>query len=51
MEKHLPVSAEDMKRRRWPELDFVLITGDAYVDHALEFLREWESEQLPGTQT
>jgi len=33
MEKHLPVSAEDMKRRRWPELDFALITGDAYVDH------------------
>ncbi|HUV09248.1 MAG TPA: YgiQ family radical SAM protein, partial [Spirochaetia bacterium] len=33
MEQHLPVSTGDMKRRRWAELDFVLITGDAYVDH------------------
>lgn len=29
----LPISREDMKRRGWTELDFLLITGDAYVDH------------------
>lgn len=35
MEKHgfLPVTREDMKQRGWDELDFVLVTGDAYVDH------------------
>ena len=29
----LPISIEDMKRRGWDYIDFVLITGDAYVDH------------------
>ncbi|MCX6089158.1 MAG: YgiQ family radical SAM protein [Candidatus Atribacteria bacterium] len=29
----LPISYADMKERGWEELDFVLITGDAYVDH------------------
>lgn len=29
----LPVSREDMESRGWPYLDFLLITGDAYVDH------------------
>ena len=29
----LPVSAEDMARRGWDFYDFLLITGDAYVDH------------------
>ena len=29
----LPVSSEDMKKRGWEQLDFVLVTGDAYVDH------------------
>ena len=29
----LPVSREDMARRRWDFYDFLLITGDAYVDH------------------
>lgn len=35
MEKNafLPVTREDMKQRGWDELDFVLVTGDAYVDH------------------
>ena len=32
-EKFLPVSRADMERRGWDELDFLLITGDAYVDH------------------
>ncbi|ARC86657.1 radical SAM superfamily protein [Clostridium argentinense CDC 2741] len=29
----LPISKEDMKSRGWEELDFVLVTGDAYIDH------------------
>ncbi len=29
----LPVTREDMERRRWEQADFVLVTGDAYVDH------------------
>ena len=29
----LPVSREDMKARGWEQPDFVLVTGDAYVDH------------------
>ena len=29
----LPTTAEDMKARGWEQADFVLVTGDAYVDH------------------
>ncbi len=29
----LPVSRNDMMQRGWEELDFLLISGDAYVDH------------------
>ena len=29
----LPVCREDMERRGWDELDFVFVSGDAYVDH------------------
>ena len=29
----LPVSKEDLKQRGIDRLDFVYITGDAYVDH------------------
>lgn len=29
----LPVSKADMKKRGWDQLDFIYITGDAYVDH------------------
>ena len=29
----LPVTIEEMKQRGWDEVDFVLVTGDAYVDH------------------
>ncbi|MFP4482190.1 MAG: YgiQ family radical SAM protein [Thermovirgaceae bacterium] len=29
----LPVNLRDMKRRGWDELDFLFVTGDAYVDH------------------
>ncbi len=30
----LPVTREDMKARGWDELDILIVTGDAYVDHA-----------------
>lgn len=32
-DRFLPVSVEDMGRRGWDSYDFLLITGDAYVDH------------------
>ncbi|MGO1042314.1 YgiQ family radical SAM protein [Clostridioides difficile] len=31
--RFLPISKQDMIDRVWGELDFVLVTGDAYVDH------------------
>ena len=32
-DKFLPVTPEDVKKRGWSEVDFVYVTGDAYVDH------------------
>lgn len=32
-ESFLPVNREDMELRGWDEVDFVFISGDAYVDH------------------
>lgn len=29
----LPISKKDMKKRGWDQCDFIMITGDAYVDH------------------
>ena len=29
----LPICREDMVQRGWSEVDFVYVTGDAYVDH------------------
>jgi len=29
----LPMSQEDVQKRGWKSVDFVLVTGDAYVDH------------------
>lgn len=29
----LPISREDMETRGWEQVDFVYVTGDAYVDH------------------
>lgn len=29
----LPISKKDMEKRGWEQVDFVLVTGDAYVDH------------------
>ncbi|MBU1061823.1 MAG: YgiQ family radical SAM protein, partial [Candidatus Omnitrophica bacterium] len=33
MKDFLPISKEDLKKRGWDELDIILVTGDAYVDH------------------
>ena len=33
MDRFLVTEPSDMKERGWAELDFVLISGDAYVDH------------------
>lgn len=30
----IPVSAQEMSGRGWTELDFVFVSGDAYVDHS-----------------
>ena len=29
----LPVCAEDVRKRGWDSVDFVYVTGDAYIDH------------------
>ncbi|HKL76553.1 MAG TPA: YgiQ family radical SAM protein [Halanaerobiales bacterium] len=29
----LPINKNDLKEREWEQLDFILVTGDAYVDH------------------
>ena len=31
--KFLPVSMADVRERGWSEVDFVYVSGDAYVDH------------------
>ncbi|MCG8453668.1 MAG: YgiQ family radical SAM protein [Spirochaetales bacterium] len=33
MNSFLPISSQDMADKEWDQLDFVLVTGDAYVDH------------------
>ena len=33
MRDFLPISREDMRKRGWDSVDFIIITGDAYVDH------------------
>ena len=32
-ENFLPVNRGDMERRGWDCLDFLVVSGDAYVDH------------------
>ncbi|AGF96713.1 Fe-S OXIDOREDUCTASE [Methanosarcina mazei WWM610] len=34
LSKFLPMSPEEVKARGWKELDVILVTGDAYVDHS-----------------
>ncbi len=31
--KHLPTTLKEVKLRGWEQLDVILITGDAYIDH------------------
>ena len=31
--RFLPICREDMEARGWEQVDFVYVTGDAYVDH------------------
>lgn len=33
MQDFLPVTKEEMKKRGWEQVDFVYVSGDAYVDH------------------
>ena len=33
MNKFLPISKEEMLERGWDSLDFIIVSGDAYVDH------------------
>lgn len=40
----LPISKEEMKQRGWDQVDFVYVSGDAYVDTLLlgtQLLREF----------
>lgn len=34
MHEFLPVTAKEMRDRGWEQVDFVYLTGDAYVDHS-----------------
>ena len=31
--KFLPISKKDMRDRGWEQCDFIIVTGDAYIDH------------------
>ncbi|NRY63349.1 YgiQ family radical SAM protein [Clostridium beijerinckii] len=31
--KFLPISKKDMRERGWDQLDFIIVTADAYIDH------------------
>lgn len=33
MNDFLPISQEDIAARGWEQIDFLFISGDAYVDH------------------
>ena len=34
MQNFLPVNAQEMRDRGWDQVDFVYVTGDAYIDHS-----------------
>ena len=38
--RHLPVTLDEARTRGWHELDIILVTGDAYIDHPGEFWAE-----------
>ena len=33
MKKFLPISKEEIVERGWDQIDFLFVSGDAYVDH------------------
>ena len=33
MNRFLPVTQQEMRARGWEQVDFVYVTGDAYIDH------------------
>ena len=33
MKQFLPISAQEIAERGWEQIDFLFISGDAYVDH------------------
>ncbi len=33
IEKFLPISRQEVEQRGWQQLDFIFVSGDAYVDH------------------
>ena len=33
MSEFLPICREDIKKRGWEQIDFLFVSGDAYVDH------------------
>jgi len=33
MKEFLPISQKDINARGWEQIDFLFISGDAYVDH------------------
>ena len=33
MQDFLPINKKDMQKRGWDCVDFVYVTGDAYIDH------------------
>ena len=41
----LPTTPADVKARGWSEVDFVYVTGDAYVDHPKASLFEVSEEK------
>ena len=41
----LPVCASDVAERGWADVDFVYVTGDAYVDHPKASLFEVSEEK------
>ena len=33
LKNFLPITKQDMAERGWEQLDFIFVSGDAYVDH------------------
>ena len=46
MDTFLVTERADMEARGWAELDFVLISGDAYVDHPFCACRNWSLSRI-----